>query len=158
MSGESPVRMRTVAAHSGAAFEAGQLGHRNGAAPEGTQVVNAREDPAGSRTRSRNVPNAGGSPFRQAASARKSDELGPVCVLGASVSLWGGWRRARVEAADVANVGCPGYGSGGLESLVIFDDPAARLIHGDLSVADPPSSTFSTVSFGAYCARGVFGF
>ena len=45
MSGESPVRMRTVAAHSGAAFEAGQLGHRNGAAPEGTQVVNAREDP-----------------------------------------------------------------------------------------------------------------
>ena len=32
--------MRTVAAHSGAAFEAGQLGHRNGAAPEGTQVVN----------------------------------------------------------------------------------------------------------------------
>ena len=43
MSGErSPVRMRTVgvAAHSGAAFEAGQLGHRNGAAPEGTQVVN----------------------------------------------------------------------------------------------------------------------
>ena len=87
MSGESPVRMRTVAAHSGAAFEAGQLGHRNGAAPEGTQVVNAREDPdtvrrrplllgsgdvpgtfrtAGSRTRSRNVPNAGGLPFRQA--------------------------------------------------------------------------------------------
>ena len=57
-----------------------------------------------------------------------------------------------------ANVGCPGYSSGGLESLVIFDDPAARLIHGDLSVADPPSSTFSTVSFGAYCARGVFGF
>ena len=43
-------------------------------------------------------------------------------------------------------------------SLVIFDDPAARLIHGDLSVADPPSSTFSTVSFGACCARGVFGF
>ena len=92
------------------------------------------------------------------ASARKSDELGPVCVLGASVSLWGGWRRARVEAADVSNVGCSGYGSGGLESLVIFDDPAARLIHGDLSVADPPSSTFSTVSFGAYCARGVSGF
>ena len=92
------------------------------------------------------------------ASARKSDELGPVCVLGASVSLWGGWRRARVEAADVANVGCPGYSSGGLESLVIFDDPAARLIHGDLSVADPPSSSFFTVSFGAYCARGVFGF
>ena len=82
--------MRTVAAHSGAAFEAGQLGHRNGAAPEGTQVVNAREDPdtvrrpadtllllgsgdvpgtfrtAGSRTRSGNVPNAGGLPFRQA--------------------------------------------------------------------------------------------
>ena len=81
-----------------------------------------------------------------------------MCVLGASVSLWGGWRRARVEAADVSNVGCSGYGSGGLESLVIFDDPAARLIHGDLSVADPPSSTFSTVSFGAYCARGVFGF
>ena len=35
MSGEpSPVRMRTIAAHSGAAYEAGQLGHRNGAAPE----------------------------------------------------------------------------------------------------------------------------
>ena len=82
--------MRTIAAHSGAAYEAGQLGHRNGAAPEGTQVVNAREDPdtvrrpadtllllgsgdvpgtfrtAGSRTRSRNVPNAGRLPFRPA--------------------------------------------------------------------------------------------
>ena len=66
MSGEhSPVRMRTVAAHSSAAFEAGQLGHRNGAAPEGTQVVNAREDPdtvlystaTGLRGRSWNVPN-----------------------------------------------------------------------------------------------------
>ena len=44
MSGEpSPVRMRTIAAHSGAAYEAGQLGHRNGAAPEGTQVLNARD-------------------------------------------------------------------------------------------------------------------
>ena len=59
-----------------------------------------------------------------------------------------------MEAADVANVGCPGYGSGGLESVVIFDDPAARLIHGDLSVADPTSSTFSTVSFGAYSDDG----
>ena len=40
MSGErSPVRMRTVAAHSGAAFEAGQLGHRNGAAPEGIPTI-----------------------------------------------------------------------------------------------------------------------
>ena len=70
--------MRTIAAHSGAAYEAGQLGHRNGAAPEGTQVLNARDPDtatgdvpgtfrtAGSRTRSRNVPNAGGLPFRQA--------------------------------------------------------------------------------------------
>ena len=32
-------------------------------------------------------------------------------------SLWGGWRRARVEAADVSNVGCSGYGSGGLDVL-----------------------------------------
>ena len=79
--------MRTIAAHSGAAYEAGQLGHRNGAAPEGTQVLNARDPDtvrhpyllytatgdvpgtfrtAGSRTRSRNVPNAGGLPFREA--------------------------------------------------------------------------------------------
>ena len=63
------------------------------------------------------------------------------------------WRRptSRTSAAlDTAAVGSM--------SLVIFDDPAARLIHGDLSVADPPSSSFFTVSFGAYCARGVFGF
>ena len=40
-----------------------------------------------------------------------------VCFVGASVSLWGGWRRARVEAADVSNVGCSGYGSGGLDVL-----------------------------------------
>ena len=63
------------------------------------------------------------------------------------------WRRptSRTSAAlDTAAVGSM--------SLVIFDDPAARLLHGDLSVADPPSSSFFTVSFGAYCARGVFGF
>ena len=82
-----------------------------------------------------------------------------VCFVGASVSLWGGWRRARVEAADVSNVGAAlDTAAVGSMSLVIFDDPAARLIHGDLSVADPPSSSFFTVSFGAYCARGVFGF
>ena len=47
MSGESPVRMRTVAAHSGAAFEAGQLGHRNGEAPNGEdRVEDAAKMPA----------------------------------------------------------------------------------------------------------------
>ena len=82
-----------------------------------------------------------------------------LCVFWVRVSLWGGWRRARVEAADVSNVGAAlDTAAVGSMSLVIFDDPAARLIHGDLSVADPPSSSFFTVSFGAYCARGVFGF
>ena len=120
MSGESPVRMRTVAAHSGAAFEAGQLGHRNGAAPEGTQVVNAREDPdtvrrpadtllllgsgdvpgtfrtAGSRTRSRNVPNAGGLPFR----ATYEADLTRSC-LGAATSKsrqFASWAKAAAPA------------------------------------------------------------
>ena len=84
-----------------------------------------------------------------------------MCVLGASFLMgWvapGAW--ARVEAADVSNVGAAlDTAAVGSMSLVIFDDPAARLIHGDLSVADPPSSSFFTVSFGAYCARGVFGF
>ena len=36
--------MRTVNSHTGAAFEAGKLGHRNGAGPEGTEVVDGREE------------------------------------------------------------------------------------------------------------------
>ena len=38
-------RMRTLSFHSGAAFEAGELGHRNGEGPDGTEVVDAREEP-----------------------------------------------------------------------------------------------------------------
>ena len=42
-------------------------------------------------------------------------------------------------------------------SLWIFDDLAARLMHGGQSVADPPSYTFSASSFGVCCARGALG-
>ena len=42
-------------------------------------------------------------------------------------------------------------------SFWIFDDLAARLMHGGQSVADPPSYTFSASSFGVCCARGALG-
>ena len=41
--------MRTFSFHSGAAFEAGELGHRNGEGPDGTEVVDTREEPRAPR-------------------------------------------------------------------------------------------------------------
>ena len=51
-----PGTMRTLSSHTGAAFEAGRLGHRNGAGPEGTEVVDGREE---QEQRSGRVPQGG---------------------------------------------------------------------------------------------------
>ena len=46
MADDLDARMQTLSSHTGGEFEAGQLGHRNGQAPNGTEmpVVNARDD------------------------------------------------------------------------------------------------------------------
>ena len=46
MGDELDARMRTLSSHTGGQFEAGELGHRNGQAPNGVEVpvVNARDD------------------------------------------------------------------------------------------------------------------